>query len=193
MTASNPSSVVGLVCCAAGGVESVRERYVEPALARGWRVAVTLTPTAATWLRGSGEAQRLEAATGLPVRSERRLPWEDRPHPPSDCWVVAPATANTVASLALGITSNQALTQVCEAIGAQQVPVIVFPRVNAGHVNQPAWNSHIAALRRVDVRLVYGEDVWPLYPPRSGPPDRELPWEAILAATHRALSEGRKN
>jgi hypothetical protein len=39
--------VVGLVCCAAGGVEGVREGYVEPALARGWRVAVTLTPTAA--------------------------------------------------------------------------------------------------------------------------------------------------
>ena len=190
MRVNKTSPVVGLVCCAAGGVESVCERYVEPAIARGWRVAVTLTPTAATWLRGNGEEQRLESVTGLPVRSERRLPWEDRPHPPSDCWVVAPATANTVASLALGLTGNQALTQVCEAFGAGQAPVIVFPRVNAGHVNQPAWNGHIAALRSAGVRLLYGEDVWPLYPPRAGPPGRELPWTAILAATERALSDG---
>ena len=82
--------VVGLVSCAAGGVEQLRTGYVEPALARGWRVAVTLTPTAATWLRANGETEKLEALTGLSVRSEGRLPGEERPHPPAACWVVAP-------------------------------------------------------------------------------------------------------
>ena len=53
MTPVAAGPVVGLVSCAAGGLEQLRTGYVEvePALARGWRVAVTLTPTAATWLR----------------------------------------------------------------------------------------------------------------------------------------------
>lgn len=184
---SEGGPVIGLVCCAAGGVEDVRTRFVEPALGSGWRVAVTLTPTAATWLHATGEVDRLAAATGLPVRSERRLPGVERPHPPADCWVVAPATANSVANLALGLMPNQALTQVCEALGAQQVPVIMYPRVNAGHAGQPAWNDHLTALRKVGARLIYGEDVWPLYLPRTGPSDRALPWAAILDATADAL------
>jgi hypothetical protein len=150
-------------------------------------VAVTLTPVAATWLDAIGELDRLADVTGYPVRWERRLPGDDRPHPPVDCYVVAPATANTVARLALGLTDNQALTQLCEAIGGGEIPVIVFPRINAAHAGQPAWNSHLAALRSAGVRLLYGEDVWPLYRPRTAPADRELPWAAILDAITEAL------
>ena len=104
--------VLGIVGTSAGGVEALRTGLVEPALARGWRVAVTLTPTAGRWLRISGETDRLEKLTGLPVRDEPRLPGEARPHPSVDCYVVAPASANTVAKLATGIADNQALTQV---------------------------------------------------------------------------------
>src|SRR4051812_10765889 len=89
--------VLGVVGSAAGGVESLRTGLVEPALALGWQVAVTLTPTAGRWLRENGEFQRLEAVTGLPVRDEPRLPTEARPHPPADCYILAPASANTVA------------------------------------------------------------------------------------------------
>jgi Flavoprotein len=179
--------VVGLVCSAAGGVELVRQKLVEPALKRGWRVAVTLTPVAATWLGATGEIDRLAEVTGYPVRWERRLPGDDRPHPPVDCYAIAPATANTVARLALGLTDNQALTQVCEAIGGGEIPVVMFPRINAAHAGQPAWNSHLAALRNAGVRLVYGEHVWPLYRPRAAPADRELPWAAILDTIADAL------
>jgi hypothetical protein len=167
--------VVGLVCCAAGGVEEVRTRFVEPALARGWQLAITLTPTAATWLHANGEAARLAAATGLPVRSERRLPWEPRPHPVADCWVVVPATANTVASLALGLTANQALTSVGEAIGAGQPPVVIAPWVGAANAGHPAWPGHLATLRSAGVRLV----------DRDGP---GIPWDAALTAVALVLS-----
>ena len=187
MTNVGDEPVIGLVCCAAGGVEHVRERFVLPALTRGWRVAVTLTPVAATWLRANGEVDRLAEVTGYPVRWERRLPWEESPHPPISCYAVVPASANTVARLALGLTDNQALTQVCEAIGGRRTPVVVFPRINAAHAGQPAWETHLDALRRAGVRLVYGEQVWPLYPPRTARPDRELPWDAILAAVADAL------
>jgi hypothetical protein len=149
-------------------------------------VAVTLTPVAAEWLRTTGEVDLLEKLTGLPVRAAPRLPGEARPHPPVDCYVVAPASANTVAKLALGIADNQALTQVCEAIGTPEVQVVVFPRINAAHARQPNWQGHLAALRNAGVHLVYGPEVWPLYEPREAPPDRELPWLAVLEAVERA-------
>lgn len=172
--------VIGLVVCAAGGAENIRADFVEPAQERGWDVAITLTPTVETWLSQSGERAKLEQLTGHLVRDQPRMPGERSPHHPVTCYVVAPATANAVAKLALGISDNQALTTVNEAIGGQAVPVIVFPRVNAAHTRHPAWESHLAALRSAGVHLVWGEDVWPLYEPREAPPGRPLPWPAIL-------------
>ena len=172
-------AVVGVVGSGAGGVERLAEGLVEPLVARGHAVAVTLTPTAHTWLGSNGQLGKLEELTGLPVRALPRLPHETSPHPPLDVLVAAPATSNTVAKLALGIADNQALTLLCENIAV--TPMVVFPRVNAAHARQPAWESHLAGLRSCGVRLVYGEDVWPLYEPRTAPPGRALPWDAILA------------
>lgn len=171
--------VLGLVGSSAGGVEQILPQLIEPLQARGWRVAVTLTPTAATWLDAIGEIRKIEEATGLPVRHEPRLPGETSPHPPPDCYAVVPATANTVAKLALGLADNQALTQVCEAIGLGATPVVVFPRVNAAHARHPSWGGHIAALQRAGTHLITDDDVWPLHEPRSAP-DRELPWATII-------------
>ncbi|MYX98042.1 flavoprotein [Streptomyces sp. SID486] len=179
--------MLGVVGSAAGGVESLRTGLVEPAMDRGWQVAVTLTPTAGQWLRLSGEAERLEKLTGLPVRDEPRLPGEARPHPPVDCYVVAPASANMVAKLATGLMDNQALTQVGEAIGTLGLPVVVFPRVNAAHARHPAWQHHIDTLRAGGVHVVYGPDVWPLYEPREAPAGRPLPWTAVLDTVDAAI------
>lgn len=183
---SGKRGVLGVVGSAAGGVETLRSGLVEPAIERGWQVAVTLTPTAGQWLRASGEIERMEELTGLPVRDQPRLRGEPRPHPAVDCYVVAPASANTVAKLATGIMDNQALTQVGEAIGTVGLPVVVFPRVNAAHARHPAWHRHIDALRTGGVHLVYGPDVWPLYEPREAPSGRELPWSAVLDAAEEA-------
>jgi hypothetical protein len=174
--------VLGVVGSAAGGVQTLRVGLVEPAIERGWQVAVTLTPTAGRWLRLSGEVGRLEKVTGLPVRDEPRIPGDARPHPSIDCYVVAPASANTVAKLAMGLMDNQALTQVGEAIGTLSLPVVVFPRVNAAHARHPAWKHHIDALRSGGVYVVDSPDVWPLYEPREAPEGRELPWRAVLDA-----------
>lgn len=171
-----------MVGAAAGGLEVLRTGLVEPAMERGWRVAVTLTPSAGNWLRPNGEFRRLESVTGFPVRVEQSLPGTRSPHPKVDCYVVAPATANTVAKLAAGMADNQALTQVGEAMGTLGLPVVVFPRVNAAHARHPAWKRHLDALREAEVHLVYGPDVWPLYEPREAPPVRALPWGAILDA-----------
>src|ERR1043165_2368988 len=121
---NNP--VVGLVGSAAGGLEEITSKLIPPLVERGLKVAVTLTPTAWTWLDASGAVDRIEQVTGLAVRHKPRMPWEDSPHPKVDCYAVVPASSNTVAKMALGIADNQALTQVCEAIGLGEVPVVVF-------------------------------------------------------------------
>jgi len=180
---------LGLIGSACGGLESIRQELVEPFLNNGWEVAVTLTPSAAVWLQSSGEFDTIAQLTNYPVRVDARLPGEKSPHPEVDCYAIVPASANTVAKLALGIADNQALTTACEALGGGLVPVVVFPRVNAAHARQPAWSSHIENLRRVGADLVYGDEVWPLHEPR-GAPGRQLPWKAIRtrieSATHRA-------
>ncbi|MFI2299723.1 flavoprotein [Actinacidiphila glaucinigra] len=121
--------VLAVVGSAADGVETLREGLVLPAIARGWRVAVTLTPTAARWLRERDEIGRLRDVTGLPVRDRPRLPGESRPHPAADCCVLAPAAANTLAKLALGIADNQALTLLAEVLGTPHVPLVAVPAV----------------------------------------------------------------
>ncbi|AKU15590.1 flavoprotein [Luteipulveratus mongoliensis] len=178
--------VLGVVASSTGGVETLRAGLVEPAMARGWRVGITLTPNAGRWLRASGEVDRLEELTGLPVRDASRLPSEPRPHPDADCYVVAPASANTVAKLALGIADSQALTQVTEALGVPEVPVVVFPCINAANARHPAWAGHLATLREAGVHLVHGPDVWPLYEPHDPAGWRELPWAAVLEAIESA-------
>ncbi|SDN55389.1 flavoprotein [Allokutzneria albata] len=178
--------VLGVVGSGAGGVEDLLPCLIRPALEAGWTVGVTLTPTAGRWLTETGALAEIERATGLPVRVDPRSPSERSPHPPVDCYVVAPASANTVAKLALGLADNQALTQVNEAIGTHDLPVVVFPRVNAAHARHPAWNDHLTALRRAGVHLVYGDDVWPLHEPRSSP-GKQLPWSAVLDAVNQAV------
>jgi 3-polyprenyl-4-hydroxybenzoate decarboxylase len=180
------SRVLGLVGSGAGGVHELLARLIRPAQHAGWTVAVTLTPTAGRWLRESGMLAEIEEASGFPVRVDPRSPAEHSPHPQVDCYLVAPASANTVAKLALGIYDNQALTQVNEAIGIRGLPVVVFPRVNAAHARHPSWEGHLAALRRGGVHLVYGDDVWPLHEPRSAP-GRQLPWSAVLDAVNAAV------
>lgn len=182
-----PRPVVALVVSAAGGIETAHDEFAVPAVGRGWTVAVTATPTAGRWLDQLDLLAPLERLTGLPVRSAPRLPGEASPHPRADCVVVAPASANTVAKLALGIADNQALTVAGEAIGDPGLPVVVFPRINAAHARHPAWEGHMAGLESAGVRLVRGENVWPLHEPRSAPPDRRLPWPHILGLVERLV------
>lgn len=178
MSESGP--VLGLIGSACGGLELIHDELVEHFVDRGWTVAVTLTPTAGTWLETNGQSEKIARTTGLPVRIAPRMPGEHSPHPRVDCYAVVPASSNTVAKLALGLADNQALTTVCEALGGGLVPIVVFPRINAAHARHPAWNSHIEALHGAGVHLIYGDDVWPLHKPRSAP-SRELPWDAIRA------------
>ncbi|MEU5696252.1 flavoprotein [Actinosynnema sp. NPDC020468] len=144
--------VLALVASGAGGVEHwFRTGLAEPLARDGWRLAVTLTPTVARWL--ADEVPALSALTDLPVRWTSRLPTEPKPHPPADAFVFAPATANSVAKLALGVADNQALTVLCEALG-RRAPLVVMPQANDDQRAHPAFSSHLAVLRGGGARIV---------------------------------------
>jgi Flavoprotein len=145
--------VLGLVASGAGGVERwLRTGLAQPLARTGWRLAVTLTPTAARWLEA--EQAALAELTDLPVRSTSRLPSEPKPHPVPDAFVFAPATLNSLAKLALGIGDNQALTVLCEALG-RRTPMVVLAQVGAEQSHHPAYERHLAVLREVGVRVVH--------------------------------------
>ncbi|WP_433262593.1 flavoprotein [Actinosynnema sp. CS-041913] len=151
--------VLGLVASGAGGVERwFRTGLAEPLARQGWRLAVTLTPTAARWLEP--EVAGLAALTDLPVRWTSRLPTEPKPHPVPDAFVFAPATLNSIAKLALGMGDNQALTVLCEALG-RRAPMVVLTRVGDEQSHHPAYRGHLAVLRAAGARVIGGgpEDV----------------------------------
>ncbi|QFZ24713.1 flavoprotein [Saccharothrix syringae] len=150
--ASARRPVLALVASAAGGVERwLVAGLARPLAERGWRLAVTLTPTVARWLEPDLPA--LAATTDLPVRWTSRLPTEPKPHPVPDAYAFAPATANSIAKLALGIGDNQALTILCEGLG-RRAPVVVMPQVSAEHAAHPAFDGHLDVLRSAGVLLV---------------------------------------
>ncbi|PRX46065.1 flavoprotein [Prauserella shujinwangii] len=147
------SRVLGLVAASCGGVETrFRTELAAPAAARGWRLAITLTPVTARWLAATGELDRLRELTDLEVRSAPRLPGEPRPHPDPGVFLFAPATANSVAKLALGLADNQALTVLGDALGEDGVTVVVGYQVRDSRFRHPAWQGHLAALADAGVR-----------------------------------------
>lgn len=143
------AGVLGVVASAAGGVERwFVDGLARPLAARGWTLAITFTPAAARWLEPQVPA--LEAVTDLPVRWTSRLPTEPKPHPVPDAFVFAPATANSLAKLALGIGDNQALTVLCEALG-RRTPMVVLPQLSEDQAAHPAFEGHLAVLRSAGV------------------------------------------
>jgi hypothetical protein len=146
-----------LLCLVASGGYGVERRLLpelaQPVVERGWRLAVTVTPTAARWLAASGDLERLRTITDLPVRSVGRLPGEPSPYGLADAYVFVPATANSIAKLALGIADNQALTQLCEAVGAPGVPVVLRPQADDAQRGHPAFAGHIATLEAAGVLI----------------------------------------
>ncbi|GGS60749.1 MULTISPECIES: flavoprotein [Actinokineospora] len=159
--------ILGLVSAGGGGVEHrLRLEVAVPAARRGWRLAITLTPTAARWLEAAGEVARLRSLTDLPVRWESRLPDEPKPYPMPDAFLFVPATANSVAKLAVGISDNQAMTALNEAVGTPGVPVVVRPQANPAQRAHPRWEAHLETL------LSYGVHI------ADGPSDD--PWEPLL-------------
>ncbi len=150
MAATGP--VLYLVCCAAPPALAAAG-LIAQATGQGWDTCVICTPTAASWLKA--DLGNLAAATGHPVRSQYKRPGEPDVLPPPDAILVAPATANTIAKWALGISDNLALGLITEALGLP-VPIALVPCRNDAQAAHPAHAGHLTTLRGAGVSVLPG-------------------------------------
>lgn len=145
---------LGLVVSACGGMpQRLVKDVAEPAARAGWRLAITLTPTAWSWLSAAGGLDGLRSLTDLEVRCASRMPDEPRPHPDPEVFLFAPASASSVAKLALGLADNQALTVLGDVLGVPGTTMVVAYQVRDTRKYHPAWQGHLDALTSAGVRL----------------------------------------
>ncbi len=91
-----------------------------------------------------------QAITRRAVRTDIYADWlgEDTGHVGlahnADLMVVAPATANTIARLALGISDDL----LCAVYLSTRAPVLIVPAMESGMFSHPATQEHLETLRR---------------------------------------------
>jgi phosphopantothenoylcysteine synthetase/decarboxylase len=164
--------VLYLVICgtpaASGAHDFIRELQTD-----GWDVCAVTTPMGSRFI----DADQLATLTGHPVRSTYKNPDDPDVLPPGDVFVVAPASFNTVNTLAKGISDTLGVGLVCEGMGAGR-PVVVAPWSNPALANHSAYARSIQQLRNDGVHLILTprtEPGAPLIDP-GGP----FPWDDVL-------------
>ncbi|MEJ8651936.1 flavoprotein [Streptomyces sp. MS1.AVA.3] len=144
----------------------------------GWQVCVVASPDARKFLN----VPALTEKTGLPVLSEYRQPGDPVALPRGDALAVVPATGNTLAKWAAGISDTYALGLLVEAL-ALKTPVVAVPFSNRAHLAHPAIADAVVRLRSWGVAVLTGDNICPPHPPGPGGPyAAAFPWEAVWEA-----------
>lgn len=171
--------VLYIVSCAAPPTLEI-ETLIELAQADEWDTCLIFSSRAARWREA--ELAELAELTGHPVRFDYKMPWEEDVLPPADAMLVCPATSNTLNKWALGISDELHLGLITEAIG-KGLPLVALPYLNARQAMHPAFDTSIAVLRSVGVKVLLGDGGFVPHEPGQGERD-EYPWRAALAAFH---------
>lgn len=152
-----------------GGVAAYKAlELTRLAIKAGHNVRVLMTPAAKRFV---GEAS-FQAITGAPVLSSEfdsdplrgAFPGEPLPEHEAighlevvaraDCYVIAPASANTIAKLAAGLADNMVTT----AFLASRSPVVVAPAMNDRMYAHPATQANLRTLEGRGVRVIEPEE-----------------------------------
>jgi phosphopantothenoylcysteine synthetase/decarboxylase len=156
------SRVLYVIACAAPPAREITQ-LIRPAQDDGWDVCLLATPSATRFI----DSAALEELTGHPVRSEYKDPGTVDVLPSPDAIIVVPATVNTINKWRYGICDTLALGILVEAIG-KKLPIVALPFTNYAHAAHPAFEESIGKLRSWGVRVLYGDDVYPLHAPGTG-------------------------
>ena len=174
------------------GVSGGIAAYKAPELVRRLRerdfaVRCALTPAAAAFV----SPLALEVVTGRPVHREEYLAPTGSGaeiHIEAAAWadllLIAPATAHTLASLALGLADNFLLTTALAFRG----PIVVAPALHSAMWENPALQARVAELRARGVSLV-GPAVGPLASGEVGM-GRMAEVAEIVGAVERTVAPG---
>lgn len=173
--------VLTLIVCGAGPAADAG-KLVKLAQQNGWTVQVIATPAALAFL----DTAALEALTGSPVRSAYRSPGEPRSMQ-ADAVIVAPATYNTIAKCALGISDTYALGILAEAVSFP-IPVVMLPFVNSALADRAPFQRAVRQLRDEDVRVLLGPGEFEAHPPGTGAQQLDAyPWQLALDEAERLI------
>src|SRR5271163_1653289 len=148
-----------------GGIAAYKSlELIRLATAAGHSVRVVQTPTSQRFVG----AASFEALTGAPVLSSEferdpargAFPGDEQPaHEPlshlalvanADIYLIAPATANTIAKLAHGLADNL----LCSCALAATCPVLIAPAMNNHMYEHPATQANLRTLRERGVQIV---------------------------------------
>jgi phosphopantothenoylcysteine decarboxylase/phosphopantothenate--cysteine ligase len=168
-----------------GGIAAYKAAFLARLLTgTGADVKVVMTPAA---LRFVGAAT-FAAITGHSVHSdvfeETEAVLHVRLAGEADVAIVAPATANVLAKLALGLADDLLTSALLEAT----CPLIVAPAMHSGMWEHPATQEHIATLAARGATVVWPES-GPLVAGDEGPGRMAEPPRILQAVTDR-LREG---
>lgn len=135
-----------------GGIAAYKTAYLTRLLTgAGARVQAVMTPAALRFLG----ADTLAALTGRPVYSDVFEQSETVLHVrlarESDLAVVAPATANVLAKLALGLADDLLTSVLLEGTS----PLVIAPAMHTGMWEHPATREHVATLSGRGVTVVW--------------------------------------
>lgn len=104
--------------------------------------------------------------------------------------IVAPATCNTLAKWAAGISDTLPLGLVVEAVG-KGLPVVAMPFSNRAQLSFPAVQNALRRLAEWGV-IVLGDDAYRPHEPGTGGEFVHLfPWHLAFQAAEAALAEAR--
>ncbi|MDQ4004962.1 MAG: bifunctional phosphopantothenoylcysteine decarboxylase/phosphopantothenate--cysteine ligase CoaBC [Actinomycetota bacterium] len=148
-----------------GGIAAYKVAYLARLLReRGAEVQVAMTPSATRFVGPDTFA----ALTGHPVHSDvferSDVVLHVRLAREADVAVVAPATANVIAKLALGLGDDLLTSTLLEFTG----PLAVAPAMHTGMYGHPATQAHLETLRERGVTVV-GPVTGPLAAGDEGP------------------------
>jgi phosphopantothenoylcysteine synthetase/decarboxylase len=159
-------------------------RLVNAAQDDGWDVWVISTPSGLLFI----DVPALTRQTGHPVGYRYRYPDEPDLLPPADAVIAAPVTVNTVNKWSAGIADTLALGLLVESLG-KRLPMVAMPYTNAAMAAHPAFAESIRRLRSWGVRVLYGDEVYPLHEPGTGELSLEgFPWHLPLLELARPQS-----
>ncbi|MGH2746400.1 MAG: bifunctional phosphopantothenoylcysteine decarboxylase/phosphopantothenate--cysteine ligase CoaBC [Actinomycetota bacterium] len=167
-----------VLLCVTGGIAAYKVVEVARALSQlGADVRVVMTPSAQQFVG----PQTFAGVTGNPVSTELFGDSPDAAHVElargADLAIVAPATANSIMKVALGVADDVFSATMLMA----RCPILVAPAMHTEMWEHPATTAHVATLVERGVRIV-GPAVGPLISGDVGPGRMVEPDEIVASA-----------
>jgi hypothetical protein len=121
------------------------------------------------------DVKAVQEQTGRPVVTSAAA------RPPPDVILVAPATANTIAKLALDLRDTYASAVLGQAVAAR-IPVVILPSIKKMDLERDVFRNHIRSLRREGVHILLGgsNGIHPTNASTKDGPVPPFPWHLAI-------------